>query len=244
MQQLKEDKLPSTGENLYNCAWLTIMLELSSYILMFNIIIDHSGDDNDDTSGYSSPMPYASAKEKYLNGLLHGKRQSRRNVDIGFVDGRGRSGFARRDFRPDDFVCEYEARVRKKRDGTDWDEVTNEELGLGCYCLDVVYEQQQYTFDATSVHNAPGRYINHARRNPNLILKRPVMIGRPPKRRLRIGLVAKCHIKKGTELFFDYGIQDDDFPWLQCDAKKIGTTYDQGNQNLIYDSYTMLVTHV
>ena len=219
--------------------WLPITLKLSSFYVYY---IDHCSSSSDDdtvidTSGYSSPAPYASSKEKYLNGLLHGKKQSRRNVAIGFVEGRGRSGFAKRNFGPDDFVCEYEARVRKKKDGMDWDEITNEELALGCYCLDVMYDQQEYTFDATSKHNAPGRYINHARKHPNLILRKPVMIGRPPRRRLRIGLVAKCHIKQGAELFFDYGIKDDNFPWLQCDAKIIGTTFDKGirKQIVIYD---------
>ena len=162
-----------------------------------------------------------------MNGLLHGKRRSKRNVTIGFVQGRGRSAFAKKDFKPGDFVCEYKGVVRKK-EKEDWGESTNAELGLGCYCLDVVYKQEAYTFDATSKHNAPGRYINHARRNTNLILKQPVMVGTPPNRKLRVGLVAKHHIKSGEELFYDYGIKDPQIPWLKSDAKKIGTTIDEG----------------
>ena len=162
-----------------------------------------------------------------MNGLLHGKRQSKRNVIIGFVQGRGRSAFAKKDFKPGDFVCEYKRVVRKK-EKEDWGESTNAELGLGCYCLDVVYKQEAYTFDATSKHNAQGRYINHARRNTNLIMKQPVMVGTPPNRKLRVGLVAKHHIKSGEELFFDYGIKDPKIPWLNSDAKKIGTTIDKG----------------
>ena len=99
-------------------------------------------------------------------------------------------------------------------------ELTNAEIGVGCYCLDVVYEHETCTFDAASKHNAPGRYINHAGKNPNLVLLKPIMIGKPPKRRLRIGLVARCCIKKGEELFFNYGIKDCDLTWLKCDAKK------------------------
>ena len=179
-------------------------------------------------------MPYATPVEKYLNGLLHGKERSRRNVAVGVVAGRGRSGFAKRDFRPGNFVCEYEAVVRRKDGEVDWGELTNAELGLGCYCLDAVYDQVKYTFDATSKHNGPGRYINHARRHPNLLLMKPVMMGIPPKRRLRIGLIAKSHFKSGTELFFDYRIKDKDFPWLNSDAKKIGTTIDKGIKCIRY----------
>ena len=53
---------------------------------------------------------------------------------------------------------------------------------------------------------------------------KPVMVGNPPNNRLRIGFVAKTDIKKGEELFFDYGIRDSSIPWLVTDAKKIGTT--------------------
>lgn len=175
----------------------------------------------------SNPNPYATCKEKYLNGFLNGKQRSRRNVIVGFVKGRGRSGLAKRNFKPGDFVCEYEAIVRRK-ETVDWGEKTNAELGLGCYCLDVVYNQEAYTFDATSKHNAPGRYINHARKHPNLLLKQPVMIGKPPHQRLRIGLVAKGKINRGEEQFFDYGIRDKDIPWLKADAKLIGTTFHKG----------------
>ena len=92
----------------------------------------------------------------------------------------------------------------------------------------MVYNQEAYTSDATSKHNAWGRYINHARRNTNLLLMHPVMIGKPPQRRLRVGLVAKCHIKSGEELFYNYGIKDQRIPWLKSDAKKIVTTLDKG----------------
>ena len=172
-------------------------------------------------------MPYATCKEKYLNGLLHGKKRSRRNVTVAFVEGRGRSAFANKQLKPGDFVCEYEAVVRQK-ERVDWYEITHEELGLGYYCLDVVYNQEAYTFDATSKHNAPGRHVNHAWKNPNLILMQPVMIGKPPKRRLKIGLVAKYHIKYGEELFYDYGIKDKDIPWIKSDARIIGTTLEKG----------------
>ena len=64
-------------------------------------------------------------------------------------------------------------------------------------------------FDATASINDPGRYINHARRNYNLVKMQPVMIGEPPKGQLRIGFVAKQNIPLGEELQFDYGIKHD-----------------------------------
>ena len=68
------------------------------------------------------------------------------------------------------------------------------------------------------------RYINHARHNPNLLLKQPVMIGQ----KLRIGFVAKRTIQREEELFFNYCIKDKEIGWLDADAKKIATTLQDG----------------
>ena len=106
----------------------------------------------------------------------------------------------------------------------DWGDERNASLGLGCYCLDAVFNNETYVFDATPSINDPGRYINHARRNYNLLLQQPVKIGEPPNDQLRIGFVAKRDVKAGEELFFNYGIKDADLPWLATDAKKITTT--------------------
>ena len=53
-----------------------------------------------------------------------------------------------------------------------------------------------YVFDAIALINDPGRYINHARRNCNLVLMPPVKIGVSPKSQLNIGFVAKTNIKQ------------------------------------------------
>ena len=92
-------------------------------------------------------------------------------------------------------------------------------LDLGCYCLDAQYEGTTYTFDATATINDPGRFINHGSKNVNLQLMKPIPIGEGPKRRLRIGFVAKREISAGEQLFFDYGVRDKGIPWLISDAK-------------------------
>ena len=65
--------------------------------------------------------------------------------------------------------------------------------------LDAYHEGQWYTFDATGTINDLGRYINHASRGNNLSLMKPVHIDG----QLRIGFVAKAHIKMGEKLFND-----------------------------------------
>ena len=108
-------------------------------------------------------------------------------------------------------------------------DVFNQQLDTGRYCLDVTLNGTKYVIDATDEPNHPGRCINHVRRNPNLMMMQPVTLGKPPNNKLQVGLVAKCNITTGQELFFDYGIPaSKDHPWLNSDAKKIGTTTDKG----------------
>ena len=99
--------------------------------------------------------PLALPREKYLWGLLKGKKYSRANVSIAEVQGRGRSAFAAKDFAAGDFVCEYASCVRSPEDT--WSERRNEELGILSYCLDATYEGKPVTFDASPYINDPGR---------------------------------------------------------------------------------------
>jgi len=107
-------------------------------------------------------VPYATPREKYLNGMLKGHKLSRKNVEIGYVASRKRSAFAAKDFNAGDFVCEYPAIVREKRKGQlDTREERNAELGIDCYCLDANYRGVTYTFDAASKCNNPGRFEHY-----------------------------------------------------------------------------------
>ena len=131
-----------------------------------------------------------------------------------------RSAYAARDFHPGDFVCEYRGVLKSKTESLQ-DEKHYEELGLGCYCLDVEYEGKIFTIDATDTINDPGRYINHASKNANLLKMRPVVTGVGKKRKPKVGFTAVCHINKGDELFFDYGIRNKELPWTYTDAKTL-----------------------
>lgn len=149
-------------------------------------------------------------------------------MEIREVPGRGRSAFAAKHFESGDFVCEYRGVVRQKH-GDDWRDQRNASLGIGCYCFDVTYEGTTYVFDASASINDPGRYINHASKNYNLLKMQPVMMGDPPS--LRIGFVARREIKYGDELFFHYGLKPNpDFPWISSDARKISTTLQHQDQ--------------
>lgn len=202
------------------------MKSVIQYIIM-TVAITAGIDSDDNTEGFddpsNSPSLLATPKEKYLWGLLKGKSYDRSNVIVKNVEGRGRSAFAAKPFMAGDYICAYGGTVRKKM-GADWGDQRNASLGLGCYCLDAVYENETYVFDATASINDPGRYINHARRNCNLTLMKPVKIGEPPNSQLKIGFVAKKNIKAGEELFFNYGIKDPNIEWLSTNAKKMGTS--------------------
>ena len=106
--------------------------------------------DEDDT-----PHPLSHPCERYLWGIMKGKRYSRDNVSIAEVDGRGRSAFAARAFNAGDFVCEYASCVRSPNDV--WSEERNDELGVLSYCLDANYKGKPVTFDASMYINDPGR---------------------------------------------------------------------------------------
>ena len=111
------------------------------------------------------------------------------------------------------------------------------------------YDNTAYVFDATAFINDPGRYINHARRNNNLIKMPPVPIGKPTKDNLKIRFVARKDIAHGGELFIDYGLKKDpDFPCIATNAKDIRTSLEKLDttsvQYVNYDYIWVLFTHI
>ncbi len=62
------------------------------------------------------------------------------------------------------------------------------------------FQNKEYISDAFPRVDSIGRYINHSL-HPNLQLMKPLNV----RGKLRIGFVAKCEIKPGKELFWNYG---------------------------------------
>jgi len=115
----------------------------------------NTGDSEGFKDDSDTPHSLANPKEKYMWGLLKGPHFSCRNVDIRSVGGRGRSAFAVKSFNVGGFVCECRGVVRKKT-SDDWGDQQNASLGLGCYCYDVMFNNEAYIIDATASINDPG----------------------------------------------------------------------------------------
>jgi len=184
------------------------------------ICIGESGALSSDDDVHQSDI--ATPAERNEWGLTKGPALSRSNVVVR-ASVRGRSAYANRDFRPGDFVCEYRGVLKLKTESLQ-DEKNYGECGIGCFCLDVEHNGTIFTIDATSTINDPGRYINHASKNANLLKMRPVVTQIKNRSKLRVGLTAIRHIKKDEELFFDYGIRDKELPWTITDAKNLPGT--------------------
>jgi len=101
-------------------------------------------------------------------------------------------------FTPGEFVMEYEANLLDEQQ-LKLAETENENEGEKIY----VVETPKGYFDATYRVNSIGRYINHAAKEPNLLLRQLI----EARGRWRIGFVAKTSISPGDELFWDYGFR-------------------------------------
>ena len=74
--------------------------------IYLNKIIQSAATESESDS--DSWVPYSNTKEKYLNGLKHGVSRSRNNVAVGLAPDRDRTGFAKKNFQPGDFVNMWE----------------------------------------------------------------------------------------------------------------------------------------
>lgn len=119
---------------------------------------------------------------------------------------------AEEDIEKGSFVVEYEfyktypPSERKKHDE---EYATN---GEGCFILEVQLPKGQWIcLDATRNVDSWARFINHAN-GPQANLKLQVV---QVEGQWRVALLAKVFIKKGSELFYDYGRQKDPPDWMK-----------------------------
>ena len=66
-----------------------------------------------DSDGEAIPL-FCTPREKYILGMLKGKKHSRANVDVKLRKDGERAGYAAKNFLAGDFVCEYAAIVKTK----------------------------------------------------------------------------------------------------------------------------------
>ncbi len=71
---------------------------------------------------------------------------------------------------------------------------------LNFISIQATHNKKKLWFDARGRIGSLGRYINHAAKGANLLLRPPVYA----RGRLRIGFVAKKEIQPGEEVFWDY----------------------------------------
>lgn len=135
---------------------------------------------------------------------------------------------SKRPIHTNEFICEYEGnllteseakqlekkymeeddpiymlQVRKKNTTEYQNTCINNGICSTCkikLLLQAQYQQKVVVFDAFPRVDSVGRYINHSTK-PNINLMKPIEV----RGRLRIGFVAKRHIEKGEELFWNYG---------------------------------------
>ena len=149
-------------------------------------------------------------KEKMARGLVKWQQRKTEDLRIERDDSRGLCVVATRDYQKWDFVCEYEAefithkeRVRREK-GYAADDP-------GSFVVDAWWDGKEVALDATRTLGTFGRLVNHARDGnlkpyPQLLQVSP---DEPPR------MVLYCHtaIKSGEEVFWNYGLGDDEAPW-------------------------------
>ena len=147
---------------------------------------------------------FLTATEKMLAGLrAEDNKYLTRNFFVKTVAHRGRSVFAKKAFKKDDFMMEYKG-ICKEYCENEYMSLQslykkNEELS---YCLEFTFQKQKYYIDATREYKYGfARLINHAR-NPNLKVFKPLLVD--SEQLPRVAMYAGTNIAENDELFWDY----------------------------------------
>ncbi|ERL96189.1 hypothetical protein D910_01361 [Dendroctonus ponderosae] len=140
-------------------------------------------------------------KQKSLENYLRNETED--GLECRLTENKGRSVFATRNFEKDSFVVEYSGDFLSLLEANQREEHYARDETTGCYII-----------DATQETGRLGRLINHSRTSSNLYTKSILVDGLP-----RLVLLARHNIKKGQELFYDYGDRSREsikyHPWLK-----------------------------
>ncbi|XP_067395773.1 N-lysine methyltransferase KMT5A isoform X3 [Emydura macquarii macquarii] len=140
-------------------------------------------------------------------------RKSKTELQIDFIDGKGRGVIATKHFIRGEFVVEYHGDLIEITDAKKREAVYAQDPSTGCYMYYFQYLSKTYCVDATKETNRLGRLINHSKCG-NCQTKLHDVDGVP-----HLILVASRDIKAGEELLYDYGDRSkasiEAHPWLK-----------------------------
>lgn len=159
----------------------------------------------------SKPVAHCTPLELALSGLLSASAEEEASsLCVKVREDSQRGVFATVPLKKGQYTCEYAGEAISLEEAKKREEEykSNEE---GCYVLNV----GNVAIDATRTYHRIGRFINHAKRNVNMKLFRPLTV----KGDVRVAIMATRDVLPGEELFYDYGIRDVDLPWTDSDAK-------------------------
>ena len=144
--------------------------------------------------------------------LLHDD-DSKLDIQVVILEGKGRGVIASRNFVKGEFIVEYAGDLVDETTAKQLEEIYSMDCTKGCYMYYFKHKGKKFCVDATKESGRYGRLLNHSRVAPNCTTK-IFMLGDIP----RLILVAKCDISRGDELLFDYGDRRKDclveYPWL------------------------------
>ncbi|XP_062445681.1 N-lysine methyltransferase KMT5A isoform X2 [Rhea pennata] len=140
-------------------------------------------------------------------------RKSKSELQIDYIDGKGRGVIATKHFNRGEFVVEYHGDLIEITDAKKREAVYAQDPSTGCYMYYFQYLSKTYCVDATKETNRLGRLINHSKCG-NCQTKLHDIDGVP-----HLILVASRDIKAGEELLYDYGDRSkasiEAHPWLK-----------------------------
>ncbi|XP_007424712.1 N-lysine methyltransferase KMT5A isoform X2 [Python bivittatus] len=140
-------------------------------------------------------------------------RKNKKELQIDFIDGKGRGVIATRHFNRGEFVVEYHGDLIEITDAKKREAAYAQDPSTGCYMYYFQYLSKTFCVDATKETNRLGRLINHSKCG-NCQTKLHDIGGVP-----HLILVASRDIKAGEELLYDYGDRSkaslEAYPWLK-----------------------------